>query len=64
MSDNKYTFTVGQRVAFDVVGNDKSPFGYGVVTRASSFATMVQPEGNLSPRLVMTNIRPVEAQDQ
>lgn len=50
----------GDRVAFDVEGSSKSPYGYGVVTRSDADTTLIQPDGQLQAGLRIKNIRKVE----
>ncbi len=49
----------GDRVSFEIEGNQAKPFGYGVVMVANKGKTLIQPDHNLTISMVMKNIRKV-----
>lgn len=51
----------GDRVSFDVEGHQKRPYGYGIVTRATSSLTLIQPDYPILAGMRMVNIKRVGA---
>lgn len=53
-------FTPGDKVAFDVEGSERSPFGFGTVTRVGPMGTIITPDNPIDPRIRMINVRAAE----